>query len=131
MLVNKRVNKNKPVNLDLSSLSYPPMAIASILHRISGIMLFLLLPFMLYLLAQSLESPKTFTQLQLNIAGNIGYKWAIWVFMASLTYHLLAGIRHMIMDLGWGESLSAGRKSALLVILLSIVLAVFEGIWLW
>jgi len=125
------VNKNKPVNLDLSSLSYPPMAIASILHRISGIMLFLLLPFMLYLLAQSLESPKTFTQLHLNIAGNIGYKLAMWVFLASLTYHLLAGIRHMIMDLGWGEELSAGRKSALLVIILSIVLAVFEGIWLW
>lgn len=121
------MNKKKPVNLDLSSLSYPPMAIASILHRISGIVLFLLMPFMLYLLTQSLDSPKLFTQIQMSLM----HKLTIWVFCAAITYHLLAGFRHLIMDMGFGESLQAGRHSAIAVIALSIILAILEGIWLW
>lgn len=125
------MNKKKPVNLDLSSLSYPPMAIVSILHRISGIVLFLLLPLMLYWLAQSLDSPRAFTQLQLNIAHSLMYKLTIWAFLAALTYHLLAGIRHMVMDMGWGEELTTGRYTALLVIFLAVLLDIVEGIWIW
>jgi len=124
------VNKKRPVNLDLGSMEYPPMAIASILHRISGIILFILLPVMIFLLDQSVQSEETFNYIKLQLSEP-GYKLILWAFSAALAYHLLAGIRHMIMDLGFGESLCAGRRSSILVIVLAVVSTIFLGIWIW
>ena len=124
------MNKKRPVNLDLGSMEYPPMAIASILHRISGIILFILLPVMIFLLDQSVQSEETFNYIKLQLSEP-GYKLILWAFSAALAYHLLAGIRHMIMDLGFGESLCAGRRSSILVIVLAVVSTIFLGIWIW
>ncbi|MBA2657566.1 MAG: succinate dehydrogenase, cytochrome b556 subunit [Tatlockia sp.] len=124
------MNQKRPINLDLVTMKFPPMAIASLLHRISGLLLFILLPFMLYLLSLSLKSLESFTELQLLLTSPF-YKLALWVFSAAVIYHLLAGIRHMIMDLGYGESLNAGRQTAIFVISLSIIITIFLGIWLW
>jgi succinate dehydrogenase / fumarate reductase cytochrome b subunit len=123
------VNDKRPINLDLTSLKYPPMAIVSILHRISGLVLFLLMPVMLYLLSLSLHSTESFTHLQ-TLLLKPSYKFLLWVFSISLVYHLLAGIRHMIMDLGYGEELGAGRISATIIIIAAFILAIFLGIWL-
>lgn len=122
--------KKRPVNLDLATLSYPPMAIASILHRISGILLFLLLPFMLYLLDLSLRDTSTFTDLRLWLA-NPYCKILVWVFASSALYHSLAGIRHMLMDIGLGESLAAGRRSSIAVLLLGVIGTLGLGVWIW
>ncbi len=111
-------------------MRFPPMAIASILHRVSGIILFLLLPYMLYFLGQSLQSEEAFMLLKMQLAAP-GYKLVLWAFSAALTYHILAGIRHILMDIGWGEHLDAGRRSAVLVIAVSIILTLFLGIWIW
>lgn len=123
------MNKKRPVNLDLTSLNFPPMAIASILHRISGITLALLLPVMLCLLSASLRSPESFAQMQAQLA-TLPYKMLLWAFCTALVYHLLAGIRHMLMDLGYGEHLPAGKYSAIAVIILTALLAILLGIWL-
>ena len=120
----------RPVNLDLGSLKYPPMAIVSILHRISGLVLFLLLPIMLYFLNLSLRSVTSFGDLQFILAC-ISSKFLLWVFGSALLYHVMAGIRHLLMDLGCGEQLAAGRRSAVIVIFLSLVLTVLLGVWLW
>lgn len=124
------VNKKRPVNLDVGSMAFPPMAIASILHRISGIVLFILLPVMIYFLAQSVHSEETFNQLQTKLAMP-GYKFILWAFSTALIYHLLAGIRHMIMDLGFGEELCTGRRTSILVIALAVIAALILGIWIW
>lgn len=124
------VNKKRPVNLDLSRLKFPPMAIASILHRISGMAIFLLLPVMLCFLGQSLHSEEAFFQVK-TMLGSPYLKGMVWVFSAALIYHVLAGIRHMIMDLGFGESLEVGKRSAIFVIVFSAILAIFLGIWIW
>ncbi len=52
-------------------------------------------------------------------------------FGASMIYHVIAGIRHLIMDMGFGESLRAGRMSAVSIIALAVILAIFLGIWIW
>ena len=124
------VNQKRPVNLDLSSLKYPPMAIVSILHRISGLVLFLLLPMMLYFLSLSLRSAASFDDLQ-TILACAYTKLLLWVFSSALIYHVMAGIRHMLMDLGWGEQLVTGRRSAVTLIILSIILTVLLGVWIW
>ncbi|MBA2653338.1 MAG: succinate dehydrogenase, cytochrome b556 subunit [Tatlockia sp.] len=124
------MNQKRPINLDLATMKFPPMAIASILHRISGLIMFLGLPLILYFLSRSLASGGSFELLHQSLAGPL-HKVFLWVFSAALIYHLLAGIRHMIMDLGYGESLSAGRRSAVFVIGLAVILTIFLGIWIW
>lgn len=106
------------------------MAIASILHRISGVVLFLLLPVIIYFLDLSLRNAGTFSNLQM-LLEQFHWKLLLWVFLAALIYHVLAGIRHVLMDIGYGEHLKAGRLSALAVIILAVILTIFAGIWIW
>lgn len=124
------MNKKRPVNLDLGSLKFPPMAIASILHRISGIILFLLLPVMLFILHQTLQSEDTFTQMK-TMLNSPYFKFILWAFSSAMVYHILAGIRHILMDSGFGEHLCAGRRTAILVIVLAVISTIFLGIWIW
>jgi len=124
------MNHKRPVNLDLGSLKFPPMAIASILHRISGVILFLLMPFMLYILKLSLSTPESFDQLQVWLQC-FYLKFLLIAFAAALVYHLLAGIRHLFMDFGIGEELSSSRTSSIIVIVLAGILTILLGIWIW
>lgn len=121
----------RPINLDLASLKYPPMAIVSILHRISGISLFLLLPLMLYFLKLSLTSAASFEQLHTLVMTCVGYKLVILAFVSAFMYHFLAGIRHVLMDMGLGETLIAARRSAYIVIGLSVIGTIIFGAYLW
>lgn len=124
------MNKQRPVNLDLTTMKFPPMAIASILHRISGVVIFLLLPLLLYLLDQSLESAEHFANTVVFLQTTVG-KLLMWTTLTAVIYHLLAGIRHLAMDYGYGETLKGGRNTAITVIALSAVLSVLAGVWLW
>lgn len=124
------MKQNRPVNLDLLTLKFPVMAISSILHRISGIVLFLLFPYALYFFSMSLKSEFSFNSMRMLMDYPIN-KFMLWIFLAALTYHFLAGIRHMILDLGYGESLREGQNTAVFVILSFIVLATLLGIWIW
>lgn len=124
------MNKNRPVNLDLGTMKFPPMAIASILHRISGIVIFLLLPVMLCFLRHSLHSEESFIYVK-NLLAEPLYKLIVWAFGAAFIYHILAGFRHMIMDTGFGEELVAGRRTAILVIVLAVIFTIFLGVWIW
>lgn len=124
------VNKKRPVNLDLTTMKFPPMAIVSILHRISGMIMFLFLPGMLYILELSLKNAQTFDQLKDCLASPWS-KLFLWAFSVAVMYHLLAGIRHIIMDFGYGEELNAGRRSAVFVIILAVILSILLGIWIW
>jgi succinate dehydrogenase / fumarate reductase cytochrome b subunit len=124
------LHPKRPVNLDLMSIRQPLPAIASILHRISGILLFLLMPFMLYALHQSLISPEHFLKTQECFQHGI-MKLITWVFLSALLYHTLAGIRHLLMDFGIGETAITGRKTASLVLLLAFIGIIGLGVYLW
>jgi succinate dehydrogenase / fumarate reductase, cytochrome b subunit len=128
--IERTVNHQRPVNLDLGSLKYPPMAIASILHRMSGIVLFLFLPVMMYFLSQSLISEASFQSLQVSFASYC-HKLFLLAFIAALIYHIFAGLRHVMMDLGFGEHLPAARKSAVFVMMISAITTIALGVWLW
>lgn len=106
------------------------MAIVSILHRISGVLLFLLLPFALYLLHHSLASEKSFDQLH-HLITMPTICFLLWVMLSTTGLHLLAGIRHMIMDCGWGEQLRTARITAYLILVLEVIVMIAAGGWLW
>lgn len=121
---------NRPTNLDLGSIKYPLPAITSLLHRISGAFIFVGVAVLLYLLDLSLSSAAGFAQVQ-EILSHTLAKLVIWAVLAGLLYHLIAGIKHLIMDLGIGETMQGGIIAARLVIALSALTIIVAGVWIW
>ncbi len=124
------MKKDKPVNLDLTKFKFPPMAIVSICHRATGVLLFILLPLLIYLLHHSLSSAAGFSD-TLDQLHNPAMKFFLWVAVSSALFHLVAGLRHIIMDLGFGENVCAGRITAYLVFIVAVILIVLAGVWIW
>lgn len=120
----------RPVNLNLLTIKFPITAIASICHRVSGIVLLISLPFWLWALDSSLKSEANFANLQ-DCFSHLSMKLGVWVVLSALSFHFFAGIRHMIMDIGYGESKSVGRLTAKSVFVLTILLSIIIGYWLW
>ena len=123
------MNQNRPKNLNLFTIRFPLPAIVSILHRISGFVLFLMIPGLLWLLAFSL-SVDGFATLQEWLANPL-LKLLAWLTLAAYLFHLIAGIRHLLSDLHLGDTLRAGRLSAQLTFVVFFVLIILTGIWLW
>lgn len=124
------MNKKRPKNLNLFTIKFPIPAIVSILHRASGVFLFLLMPLLLWAFSTSLASEADFNNLREFLSSPLS-KVVIWVFLAALCYHLIAGIRHLLMDIHIGEELKTGRLMAKLTIVVSAVFIVILGVWLW
>lgn len=121
---------NRPVNLDIGSMRLPITAWASITHRASGVFLFAASVLMLWALDLSLRSPESFARLSDQLSGGVATA-VIWAVATGLLYHSLAGVRHLIMDAGIGESMPGGVLGARLVILSTVVLSLILGVWLW
>jgi succinate dehydrogenase / fumarate reductase cytochrome b subunit len=122
--------QKRPIYLDLLKITMPITAIVSILHRISGVVLFLLAPWMFYMLHRSLVDAPSFADVH-TCFQSCTYKIIIWAFSAAFIYHMCAGVRHMIMDLGYGESFQTGRITAIIMLGISAVLIIGFGVWIW
>lgn len=121
---------NRPVNLDLTKFSFPLPALTSIVHRVTGVALFVGMAFLLYALDLSLASPEGFDSVKECLDTFIA-KFVIWGIVSALLYHLVAGIKHLLMDAGIGETLEGGVLGAKLTIVISVVLIVLAGVWIW
>ncbi|MBD9416679.1 succinate dehydrogenase, cytochrome b556 subunit [Pseudomonas sp. PDM16] len=126
----KAVNSQRPVNLDLRTIKLPITAYTSILHRVSGVILFLGIVIVLFALDKSLASEEGFAEVKACLASPLA-KLIIWGLLSALLYHLVAGVRHLIMDLGVGESLEGGKLGSKIVIAVSVVIIVLAGVWVW
>lgn len=124
------MNKNRPVNLALTTIRFPITAIVSILHRVAGLLLFISIPFLLWVLQASLSSIDGFEALQDCLNTPI-MRFIIWVVLSALWYHLIAGIRHLLMDWGVGETKTGGRIGARVTLVLAVIAIVITGVWLW
>lgn len=124
------MNKHQVRNFNLFTIQYPFTAIISLLHRISGIFVFLIIPFLLWMLNSALESSVGFEHIR-TVLINPAVKLIWWFILVALWYHLLAGVRHLLMDIGIGESLKSARLSGGITIIATIIAAIFMGIWLW
>ena len=119
------VKTGRPVYLNLLQIRLPIPGLVSILHRISGIVIFLGLPFLLYLLHRSLKSQSDFDSLT-QFLTHTEIKFVLWIILAAITWHLLAGIRHLLMDIGIGESLRAARITAMTVLILAVIIILLK-----
>lgn len=120
----------RPVNLDIGTFDFPLPAIASITHRITGVILVAGSAILLWMLDESLASPEGFAGVA-AIYDSLLCKLLVWGVLSALVYHSVAGIKHLIMDLGYGETLEGGQLAAKLVIVISAVLIVLVGVLIW
>ena len=127
------VKSNRPVNLSMGQVLEvnlkSPVAIASILHRLSGVIVFLLVPVLLWLLDKSLSSPEGFAQVQ-EIFNGFFVRFIVWVFVAGLIYHFIAGVKHLLANLGFAEELQSGRIAATISLILSAIGIVAAFVWI-
>ena len=117
---------HRPVYIDLRKINLPVSALISITHRLSGMYIFFItLPLMLALIYFSTESEDSFNELSLFLKN---YKFILALIVLSfciLWYHILSGVRHLIMDAHIGESLLASQYSAIFTISLWIITTCF------
>ena len=125
-----QVKDTRPVNLDLTTVKFPLPAITSILHRISGVGLFFGIGVILYFFQLSLESEAGFERV-LELLRATPFKVMIWLILAGLLYHLIAGIKHLLMDWGLGESREGALRGAQVTLVLAIVAAVLSWGMVW
>ncbi|WP_415058451.1 succinate dehydrogenase, cytochrome b556 subunit [Halopseudomonas sp.] len=124
------MNSKRPVNLDLRTIKLPLTAWTSIAHRVSGIIMFIAVAGLLWLLSVSLDSERGFEQAQ-SVLQNPLAKLVLWGVLSALLYHLIAGVRHLVMDAGVGEGLESGKRGSQVVIVLSVIVIVLLGVWIW
>ncbi|MDA8944124.1 succinate dehydrogenase, cytochrome b556 subunit [Porticoccaceae bacterium] len=125
------MNTKRPVNLDIGTIKLPITSYVSILHRVSGVVLFLAVALMLWVLDMSLDSEQSFQSLKECLSSPIA-QFVIWAALAALAYHIVAGIRHLIMDLGVGEdSFETGRRSAWLVVVVAVAVIISLAGWIF
>ena len=115
---------------ELSNYRLPLAGIVSILHRISGFLMFALLPFVLYLLEQSLRSEISFAYYQ-GIVSNPLVKLIILALVWGYLQHFCAGVRHLFMDLHMGLDKDSARKSAASVLVISVALTLVVALKLF
>ena len=125
-------DNTRPINVGISDLlgfAWPIPALVSITHRIAGVVLFVGVGFGLFALDLSLSSEADFDRLSSMMTSPLG-KFITWGLLAGLAYHFVAGIKHLLMDMGVGETLEGAKFGAQLTIFFSAILMVLAAIWI-
>jgi succinate dehydrogenase / fumarate reductase, cytochrome b subunit len=129
--VDRPVVKPRPVYLNLFAIRMPLPAFVSILHRASGALLFLVgIPVVLCTVQRALASQDAWGQMRSALDAPFAKLVAIalaWAFI----HHLLAGIRHLLMDAHIGVELRGARQSAAVALVLAVVLTIAVAVRLW
>jgi len=119
-------NKRRPVFFNLLQIQLPVGALTSVTHRVTGILLALSIPFSVYVLDLSLQGPQGYAQViawfdrfTVRVAAIV----LVWVW----AHHLLAGIRHLLSDIDVGSQLLAARRSAWIVNLAGLAVALLAA----
>ena len=129
--LDRPVVRPRPVYLNLLAIRMPLPAVVSILHRASGALLFLAgIPFLLWAVQRALVSAAAWAQIQGMASHPLG-KLFLLVMAWAYLHHFLAGVRHLLMDLHLGVTLQAGRRSAAMALVVSLLLTLGVAIRLW
>ncbi len=125
-------NDSRPINVGISDLLFrfrwPLPALTSITHRIAGVVLFVGTGFALYALDLSLSSESGFEELRGLLLSPFG-KFISWGLLSALAYHFIAGIKHLLMDMGVAETLEGGIFAARVVLFLSVIAIFLNAVW--
>jgi succinate dehydrogenase / fumarate reductase cytochrome b subunit len=121
------VKRKRPKNLDLKTIRLPLPGVLSIIHRVSGAAIFLLLPILLWTFQSSLSSPENFALVKAfaeNPLLKVFLFGLIWLYL----HHFCAGLRYLLLDMHKGIDLESARLSSKIVFAVSIALTLFIGV---
>ena len=127
---NVKMRPVRPKHLDLAKIRLPLPGLVSILHRITGIALFLSVPFLLYLLSGALGTPESFEAVRQMVSQPLLKLLAVGLVWALL-HHLLAGLRFLAADVHLGLELEMARLLSKGILVAGAVLAVAFGVAIW
>ena len=120
----------RPVNLDISTIHFPLAAITSVLHRISGVIVFVGVAILLWMFDMSLSSEEGFNALR-ECSESALFKFVVWAILSALAYHMVAGVKHLILESGLGETKEGVAIAAKLIVVVSALLITALGVWIW
>jgi len=130
-VLDRPVARPRPVYLDLVRIRLPLPGIVSILHRVSGAVLFLFgIPLLLFAVQGSLAAPEPFASLKSVLGHPLG-KLVTIGFVWAYLHHFCAGIRYLLVDLHVGDDLAPARRSSVVVLVVSLALTLVVGVRLW
>ena len=111
---------SRPVYLNLLKIRQPVTALASIAHRISGVLLFLSIPLMIWMLDRSLRGPQEYQQIAALYEQPL-MKLLVLLLAWAAAHHFFAGIRFLLIDVEWGVNLATARRTAMVVNICGVV----------
>jgi succinate dehydrogenase / fumarate reductase cytochrome b subunit len=124
-------NNNRPVFLNLARIRLPITALISIAHRVAGVVLFLSIPFAIYLLDLSLGSQLGYNHVQ-GLLGQAPIKIVVILIFWALAHHVFAGVRVLLIDFGVGVERDEARRTAWVIAIgSSVSLLMIAGVLLW
>ena len=125
------MKSDRPVNINpLTDYGWPFTAIVSITNRVLGMVLFAGVAFGLYLLDMALASEESFVQVTALMQSTL-VKTAVLFFIFSLTYHLVAGVKHLLLDFHIGDTFEAAQIGSAIVLISAVTITGVIGINLW
>jgi len=125
--LDKQIEK-RPKNLNLLSVKFPMSAVMSVGHRAAGILLFLLLPYLLYLLQLSLNNETDFLLVKEQLQSPMA-KFFSLIIIWSLVHHFLAGIRYFLLDIDVGIEKHLAQKTAVFVMAGSFIIVILFALF--
>jgi len=125
------MSDSRPVNLDLTSISLPLSAYASILHRVSAVIIWVGFAALLAIVGCATQSEESFNDVVALLSGNFLVKFCIWGFLTALGYYCAATVKHLVQDFGYCEELESGKVISGVAIGAGVVLAVLAGVVVW
>ena len=123
-------SKTRPKHLQLTAIRLPIPGIVSILHRVSGAIMFLLMPFIIWMFDTSISSEISFEKFKAVFNIGVGFvpgwffKLMVLAIIWAYLHHLIAGVRHLYMDANHAVSKEFGRSSAITTLVISIGLTI-------
>ena len=124
------MKSQRPIFLNLFAITLPLAGVVSFAHRVTGIALFVGIAFALYALDMALASPEGFAAAGAMMQTGFA-RFIMLGLLFVLVFHIVAGIKHLLLDFHVGDSLAAARAGAIIVVVVSLLVTAVLGALLW
>lgn len=124
-------NNSRPVDIQLLKFSWPVTAIASILHRITAVIIWVGLGIGIATLCYAVQSPEAFATVAETISSNFLAQFVVWGLLTAYGYYCMGTIKHLLQDMGYFEEFDGGKLISWTALGLGVVLSIIAGVYVW
>lgn len=125
------MNKARPTNLNLLSITFPITAIASILHRVCAVIVWVGFGFLLAAASIALQSDAGFNSVADALGSNFLVQFVAWGLATATGYYVAGTLKHLIQDMGFFEDFSGGKMISWTAISIGVIFSIFVGVVIW